>query len=88
MIISATYGSVFKDRLFWLGATDICNEGSWRWCYGNNRTSLLDRDKTPFQADQPDNWLKNEHCAMTSELVESRLNDVGCNININFICEV
>jgi aryl-phospho-beta-D-glucosidase BglC (GH1 family) len=55
---------------WWLSATDFCNEGAWYWCYGNQTVRFFDNSITPFEPTQPDNWLDQEHCAMTKDLTK------------------
>jgi hypothetical protein len=88
LLITAKYGAGVYNLLYWMGGTDLCNEGFWRWCYGNNESSLIDRVNTPFLPGQPDNWGNGEECAMTADLAICGLNDQKCSDALNYVCEV
>uniref|UniRef100_A0A668AQ53 C-type lectin domain-containing protein n=1 Tax=Myripristis murdjan TaxID=586833 RepID=A0A668AQ53_9TELE len=71
-----------KDRA-WIGLTDEENEGIWKWVDGTAPA------KTYWHHQQPDNFLKKEHCV---EAVQSygelhTWNDLDCSTRRHWICE-
>jgi len=83
-----------KRDSFWVGATDFCSEGEWRWCFRENGSLPVDRAAIPFLPKQPDNSDGIEHCG-TIDLWTVQLKDLPCDAKIKpdattlpFICEV
>ncbi|XP_062599603.1 perlucin-like [Saccostrea cucullata] len=64
---------------FWIGATDIDNEGTFTW---NRHTNVTFSN---WRNNQPNNWGGNQHCV---EICRNGFwNDLNCNTNSAFICE-
>ncbi|ESO84930.1 hypothetical protein LOTGIDRAFT_131193 [Lottia gigantea] len=66
------------DKVF-LGASDLDEEGVWKWLNGEPVKSTL------FRPNEPNDSNGREHC-----LIESRAgyNDVRCSLDHTYICEV
>ena len=71
----------FSSYPFWIGLDDIKTEGSWVWLDGTASTS----SNTPWLSGEPNN-LGNEDCGTVGSS-SGGLNDVLCNIKLNFLCE-
>jgi hypothetical protein len=86
----ATYWKDARTQ-WWLSASDYCNEGAWRWCYGNQRVQFFDNSTNHFVGGEPNNMGSEEHCGAlidTDTFSGMGVNDFPC-INWNsFICEV
>ncbi|CAG2199728.1 unnamed protein product [Mytilus edulis] len=67
---------------FWLGGTDIQNEGDWIWA--SSQTVLTFDDWT---VDAPNNRFGNEHCLAIRKLNGFQWNDDDCSSSFRFICE-
>ena len=67
---------------FWIGATDIGQEGIWTWDHSGQRLSVDDwhQDKN-----QPDNHQGGEHCLEINRV--KRWNDLPCDRKLGFICQ-
>jgi len=77
---------------FWIGATDIDDEGEWRW--GTSGKKLRDGFQN-WHEKEPNNAHGSEDCAHISiqfsldwdRLKEYRWNDRNCNAHKNVLCE-
>ncbi|XP_062592825.1 galactose-specific lectin nattectin-like [Saccostrea cucullata] len=67
---------------FWLGATDVIMEGTWRWISTDTILSY-----SAWLPKQPDNHESKEHCLHLLNTYQSKWNDVACDKKFNFICE-
>jgi len=75
-------------KTFWVGGTDFCSEGVWRWCAQETGLLLMDRRYMSFAATQPDNWNNVEHCGVL-DFKSGRLADLDCDVDQRyFVCEV
>jgi len=72
----------YDGRRFWIGASDIANEGSWMWVNGDNLESGF-----PWAGNQPDNAWFNEDCLEYHGLGQWGYNDLPCSNKINYVCE-
>ena len=68
-----------SSRNLWIGLNDIEKEGEYRWHDGSLVTW------TSWMANQPNNLHGNQQCVNIEDRV---INDIDCNLEINFICEV
>ena len=71
--------SGFQRVALFLGATDLANEGDWRWNSDNSRVDLTQF----FQVNEP-NGFPNENCL---QFHVTALNDIVCNDPLAFVCE-
>ncbi|KAK6181673.1 hypothetical protein SNE40_009482 [Patella caerulea] len=72
------------NQVFWLAASDMLVEGSWRWVRTMSPVLL-----TFWKPGQPDNQkavdgIHAQHCA---QLNENGWDDDNCKKKLNFICE-
>ncbi|XP_053629306.1 ladderlectin [Cherax quadricarinatus] len=70
------------EMTFWVGASDVAEEGVWRWVTGRP----VDSDIWAF--DQPNNCCGGEDCALIGTSWHPPLNDNRCTNPRNFVCEV
>ncbi|KAL4233246.1 C-Type lectin [Mactra antiquata] len=68
---------------FWLGATDMVNEGTYVWTRRNEYVS----EYTNWAPGQPSSG-RAENCLALYEGVQFKWNDAPCDIQASFICEV
>ncbi|KAL4233245.1 hypothetical protein ACF0H5_007929 [Mactra antiquata] len=68
---------------FWLGATDIVNEGAYVWTRRNEYVS----EYTNWAPGQPSSG-RAENCLALYEGVQFKWNDAPCDYQASFICEV
>ncbi|GAB6032981.1 Fc fragment of IgE, low affinity II, receptor for (CD23) [Chamberlinius hualienensis] len=64
---------------WWIGGSDLAEEGIWTWTHDNSRISF-----TNWLKGQPDNGGKHEHCLHYGK---SSWNDWICDIQAQYICE-
>ncbi|RXN36945.1 C-type lectin domain family 4 member F-like protein [Labeo rohita] len=79
--------NIADKREFWIGVTDIVEEGTWKWADGSTLTSgfWATNGKTP----EP-NGKRDENCAVTCLRNHPQLIgwiDVTCNGDYQWICE-
>lgn len=67
---------------FWLGGTDIQNEGDWIWTSSQTVVTFDD-----WTVDAPNNRFGNEHCLAIRKLNGFQWNDDDCSSSFRFICE-
>ncbi|KAL4219516.1 hypothetical protein ACF0H5_022094 [Mactra antiquata] len=70
---------------FWIGLTDIDNEGDWRWY--NSKASLIQTNVTNWAKHEPDNTGDNENCAILGSH-HGLWWDHSCHEFNRFVCEV
>ncbi|CAL4062650.1 unnamed protein product, partial [Meganyctiphanes norvegica] len=68
---------------FWVGASDIDEEGVWVWLSG---TGVLGNPIFPWYHGEPNNVFFNEHCLEYNGNLKG-FNDRACNDVSDFICE-
>uniref|UniRef100_W6MNH1 C-type-lectin-like-9 protein n=1 Tax=Pagurus bernhardus TaxID=174397 RepID=W6MNH1_PAGBR len=72
----------------WLGATDLAQEGEWRWLSGRP----VDHFNTPWGENNPSNSGNLEHCMEiqieTFSEVTLKINDNRCDALQHFACEL
>ncbi|XP_058863028.1 C-type lectin domain family 4 member G-like isoform X7 [Acipenser ruthenus] len=64
---------------YWLGLSDSETEGSWKWLDGRPV------EKRFWNSGEPNNAANNEDCGI---LTSSKLNDIPCNSEEHWICEM
>ncbi|KAK3095118.1 hypothetical protein FSP39_010525 [Pinctada imbricata] len=82
------HGSGYDPNEFWLGATDIINEGEWTWT--KSATLVKAGNFTDWSPGQPDNGGSNdddEHCMCVKGDYHYHWNDDNCEHLKHFICE-
>ncbi|XP_062569281.1 perlucin-like [Saccostrea cucullata] len=67
---------------FWLGASDIIMEGTWKWMSSKTRLYY-----SAWQSGQPNNYGNTQHCLHLYSRFKYRWNDDHCYKKHNFICE-
>ena len=71
---------------YWLGLSDLREEGTWEWMTSNEVISAS--GYTNWGSGQPDNWHGNEDCAFYYHS-QLRWVDAPCNKNdFRYICEM
>uniref|UniRef100_UPI00398EDFAD C-type lectin domain family 10 member A-like n=1 Tax=Pristiophorus japonicus TaxID=55135 RepID=UPI00398EDFAD len=70
-----------KPKMYWIGLSDISDEGSWKWDDGTSYSS------TPkfWAAGEPNNAGNREDCAHTND--KGQWNDNLCTAKLPWICE-
>ncbi|XP_035787485.1 perlucin-like [Anopheles albimanus] len=86
-LIAATINASSSTKgPWWIGGTDLGNEGIFTWISTNklvgHGTGYLN-----FSPLQPDNNSGNEHCLEIGRWGGVAWNDAPCNFKLNFICE-
>lgn len=67
---------------FWIGGTDIQNEGLWIWSSEETEITFFD-----WAAKQPSNSRSIEHCLIFNYLQSQQWNDSNCSLLRRFICK-
>ncbi|XP_063415839.1 perlucin-like [Mytilus trossulus] len=67
---------------FWIGGTDIQNEGFWIW--SSSKTNVTFFDWMPYE---PTNYGGVEHCLEINYQSSRQWNDDDCSTINRFICE-
>ena len=65
-----------------VGITDEAEDGRWMWLSG------VELDYDPWDEGQPDNYGGKESCAGINFFGERTWNDVPCDYEIGFVCEL
>ncbi|XP_033761145.1 lectin BRA-3-like isoform X2 [Pecten maximus] len=73
-----------KDTAYWVGATDMDVEGTWRWTDNDEDVNFSN-----WGANQPNNWGSGQDClSIGYETGGDRVwNDDDCNMYKPYICE-
>ncbi|XP_058864084.1 C-type lectin domain family 4 member G-like isoform X3 [Acipenser ruthenus] len=83
LISSAQELDYLKSRIgsthYWLGLSDSETEGSWKWLDGRTVETRF------WNSGEPNNAGNNEDCG---KVTSSKLNDVPCNSEEHWICEM
>ncbi|XP_052441468.1 C-type lectin domain family 4 member M-like, partial [Carassius gibelio] len=71
---------------FWIGLTDVEEEGTWKWVDGSTLTSEFWASGEPNNqgTDEPNDYQGNEDCANTHS---SGWFDSPCDNSVKWICE-
>jgi hypothetical protein len=91
-VVSEPYGQGFA-AWWWSGGSDVAEEGNYKWCYPDRAINMTMSSIIKWNAGQPDNAGKNEHCVNfiiqggvpPTNMVYS---DYTCSTELKFICEV
>nr|WCD23706.1 C-type lectin [Glycymeris yessoensis] len=70
-----------SDENYWIGGTDLTEEGQWHWLHSGKCFSYTD-----WYAGEP-NDLEGEDCNHFSAYFDYQWNDSDCSIKEFFICE-
>ncbi len=73
--------TLFNERTSWIGYTDEAQEGIWSW--SNNSTGIFEN----WHSGEPNN-AGTENCAHIWENQNADWNDINCNNNYRYICEL
>ena len=72
-----------RDEYIWVGGHDKDIEGQWVW------TDDTNWNYTGWNAGQPDNANKGEHCLnLFSSSTNGRFNDNSCTKKLKFLCNL
>ena len=86
--IITTYFSYINFGRYWIGLSDLGNEGKWKWTDGTGLTSY-----TNWGEGQPNNHRNNQHCGAIikghyrSLHFNAEWNDDICSLHRGYICE-
>ncbi|XP_038580038.1 lactose-binding lectin l-2-like [Micropterus salmoides] len=64
----------------WIGLSDIHKEGRWMWSNGCAVNFVF------WNAGQPDNYGKNEHCVHNNYGPNLKWNDLSCSVTYPSVC--
>ena len=73
---------------YWIGLSDLGNEGDWRWTDG---TEITGYEK--WRSGQPNNHEDNQHCGAILKgnyygaNYDAEWNDEKCSLTLDYICE-
>ena len=88
-----TGGQDEKSSYFWIGLTDLSEEGTWKLASNGAEATYLNWDKSYDNNPEPNNYGGNEHCAHIrsggcSEWDQSAWADIDCsNTMVPVQCE-
>ena len=75
---------IWPGQHYWLGLTDIAEEGKWTWANGAPLGNY-----TNWGSNEPNNWhLCGEHCATVSTWSAHHWVDTRCHEQFNCVCQV
>lgn len=77
------FSGTYNPGLFWIGASDLANEGQWLWLPSKAKVSYSN-----WAPSEPDNSNYYQHCALLDIHRDYKWGDDNCEENRNFICEV
>lgn len=76
---------VNQDTKYWLGGTDIFEDGVWTWLY--NVKSIDMRGPNSFWlSGEPNNVGDNEHCLQLNHRSRYQFNDKNCKFKYGVVC--
>ncbi|KAJ8321055.1 hypothetical protein KUTeg_002642 [Tegillarca granosa] len=70
------------DRSYWIGASDLQHEGTFRWEGTGQKVKFND-----WSSHQPDNYRGREDCAHLWKKRGYRWNDMPCTSKSGYICQ-
>jgi len=74
---------------WWVAGSDRGDESNFKWCYPDRVDDFREPPFVPFQTGEPDNKDGVENCLEIERKDSSTFfNDVYCNLNRSYICEV
>lgn len=73
-----------KKGLFWIGATDVHDEGTWKWMDGSEAVA----DEIHWGYKQPNDRCNREHCAIMPSWGTRKAYDVDCKRWAQALCEI
>lgn len=74
-----------RDTAFWLGGSDLENEGVWVWTTSGRYFSVTDWHTRTIR--EPNNRNGNEHCLELNNILGYEWNDDNCLKRNKYICE-
>ena len=75
---------MFNTEAYWIGLSDVMEEGSWVWMISN--TPIESGVYTNWSPGQPDNIQNDENCAEIWP-TNGQWNDGQCHVPHHYICE-
>lgn len=74
-----------KDGWYWTSGSDLGEEGSFFWA-SNGRS--ISKNSSLWLPNQPDNAGGSENCVHLWDTLNYKINDLPCNTQCYFICEI
>ncbi|XP_052073522.1 perlucin-like protein [Mytilus californianus] len=74
-----------NKQTFWLGGTDLVQEGEWIWITSGERFAETDWHTRTIR--EPNNQDEIEHCLTISDGLNYEWNDDNCYDSYSYICE-
>ncbi|XP_061190966.1 perlucin-like protein [Saccostrea echinata] len=84
-LVNPFHGKPNRITVFWIGASDIKQEGSFTW--SKSKTLLKNTDYTNWNRGEPNDAGRNEDCVLLSLDLKGKWNDFPCKSKLPFVCE-